>query len=140
MSPSHPLLYLEYAQEQGHILFEMNPRDSRCRMLLPKEATYPGRPGSPVGSQSNSACVPLIQNEEVEDSSSPGTRETQSTPELPMTFVPLVIMTIIQMMTVPKTSHSVQGFYICKGSGLLNIVVRSLKTSKPGFTNMSSSR
>lgn len=73
-------------------------------MLLPKQATY-GRPRSPVGSQSNSACVPLIQNEEVEDSSSPGTRGTQSTPEMPITFVPLVIMTIIQMMTAPKTSQ-----------------------------------
>lgn len=80
-------------------------------MLLPKKATYE-RPGSPVGSQSNSICLPLMENEEVEDSSSPGTRETQSTPELPMTFVPLVIMTIIQRMIGPKIAHSVQGFYL----------------------------
>lgn len=93
-----------------------------------------------MGSQSTRGYVPLIQNEEVEDSSSPGTRETQSTPELPMKSVPLVIMTITQMMTVPKIAHSVQGFYLQVVRPLKHSCLVPLKTSKLGFANTSSSR
>lgn len=60
-----------------------------------------------MGSQSNRVCLSLIQNEEVKDSSSPGTREMQFTPELLMKSVLLVIMTITQIMTIPKIAHGV---------------------------------